>query len=111
MKQSGQAVGNEKQGLSENPSARGGAANERGGVETQGQTHRSVSTNMSTEERSRVHTEITRVHIREAPNLTVDVHVGATAPRTVTETARASMAKSRSHQFVSHLGGPQFNQV
>jgi hypothetical protein len=60
-------------------------ANAGAGPDHKAQTGRSSAANITSEDRTKVRSEISRVQIREATNLNFSVNVGVTAPRTITE--------------------------
>ncbi|WP_187148717.1 hypothetical protein [Methylocella silvestris] len=83
IKPSAQQSGGEMQG--NHPQADAQTTGDRNRVGGAGDTHRSTTSQINTEQQTRVHAELAHTHIREAPNLNVNLHIGATAPRTITE--------------------------
>jgi hypothetical protein len=73
-----------KASAKEGPAASGAGANAGAGPAQKAKTGRS-SASMSSDDRTKVRSEISRAQIREATNLKFRVNVGATAPRTITE--------------------------
>ncbi|PNG26655.1 hypothetical protein CR492_06580 [Methylocella silvestris] len=82
-KTSAQQTGGEIPGSQ--PQAGAQSAGDRNRAGGAGDTHRSATSEIDAGQRTRVHTELARAHIREAPNLNVNLRIGATAPRTITE--------------------------
>jgi hypothetical protein len=72
-------AGGEKQGAVPQSAA------EQTGANAGGENHRSASTNVSADDRTKVRSEMVRANIRDAGNINVNVQIGATAPRTITE--------------------------
>lgn len=57
----------------------------RSAVSSQGGKNDAGATNITTEERGRIRSEVAHVNIKEASNIDVHVNIGAEVPRTITE--------------------------
>lgn len=68
-----------------NAGNRNAPATGRSAVNGQGGQRDAGATNITTEERGRIHSEISHVTIKEANNIDVQVNVGVAVPRTITE--------------------------
>jgi hypothetical protein len=62
-----------------------GKAPRHAGAKAKDETHRSVATQVSAEDRTKVRSEIWHASIKDAGNIDVNVRVGGIVPRTITE--------------------------